>query len=341
MQTSAYFSRCVDTFLQLLTQYLLLIAHIDRRCRRAPSIRMLISCLFSVPRAQEALVLQAETASECSVNAGILSSLLASALPPLRQAVWLLQQRISELERMRTDPNALSEARHRLLQAHITGGKVALAEARLTEGSTADRLQEAEEAIRNNEAGSRDAEALLTRAELLESLAEGGGAAAGEALEAAIEACRMAVAAFEADAEAEQERKARGVEAYTLLGDLCLARVRGEQEQERASALVGLGTRGYEAAIRAAEAVHGRETESETFYNMACLVVLGLAKGCEVPFQERQIAELLKRAVDKGGVDAAELRSDQDLEHVRSRQVWFAKLLEYTLTVRRPSTNLG
>lgn len=277
-------------------------------------------------------MLQSEVASDCGATVDILASLLSSAVPPLRQATWLLQQRISELQRMATDPKALSDAQRRLLDAQLTGGKVALAEARLTQLNTLDRLREAEKVIRNNEIHWGNAEALLIRAELLESLAEHAGSSAPELLDAGLDVCQSAVTAFESDLNAAQEHRERRIEAHTLLGDLCLTRVRSLTEGEKTCSLVAIGTRGYETAMRAAESGSAPETESETFYNMACLIVLGLAKGCEVTYQESQVGALLKRAVDAGGVDDVDLGSDEDLAFLRCKP-WFAKLMGYAMKV--------
>lgn len=323
---SACFLRCVDA---KLCGIFLSFQHLRINYSLQTRIESLISCLRVYNRAspvQEALIVNAEAAADCAAQPRVLLSLLEEAGPPLRQAVWLLRERIAELSHMRTDLAALAAAKQKLLHARVTAGKVALAGSRLLNRGYIAGLKEAEDAIRTDDVGCNDAEALLTRAELLEAIAECGRVGVRVVLDEGVRVCRAAVALFESAADGESAP--RRVEAYVLLGDLCLARVRGEADRECVAALVGDGARAYEAAIRAGEGAEGVQTESETFYNMACLIVLGLAKECAVQYSEPQIAELLKRSVHGGGVGAADLDVDQDLAHVRESQ-WFVRLLEY------------
>lgn len=230
---------------------------------------------------------------------------------------------------MPTDPTSLAAARHQKAQSHSLRAKLALATARLTTlppDRKLSALRAAHTALLHvaqdaqQEEGA-PAEALLLRAELMQALAEQGAASIDEALVV----CRDALRAVDMVRHGGDEL---GVQVCALLGDLCLDVARGESSNVRVGTLVDEGTRlGYECAVRVAER-GGLRVEGEMLYNMGCLIAIGMQKGCRLVYGERELAQILKKAVEAGGITASDLRTDADLECVRSRQ-WFERLVEY------------
>lgn len=246
--------------------------------------------------------------------------MLHEADVPLNEAVWLLDARITDLARMRTDASALAAARGQKMQALSVRAKLALAMARLSPLPDERKVSILRTALVALE-GVTDADGLLLRAEVVQAMAERGAAR----MEEALLVCGDAVRAFEGQ---NDEGGELGVQAYALLGDLCLDIVRGEGDGARIGELVAEGTKlGYERAMRVAEGI-GSRVEAENLYNMACLIAIGMGKGCEVGYSEREVEEILKRAIDAGGISANDLHADTDLQHLRSRQ-WFERLVEY------------
>lgn len=222
---------------------------------------------------------------------------------------------------MRTDASALAAARNQKTHALLMRAKLALAMVRLTTLSDERKaciLRAAYAALE----GVTNAGGLLLRAEIVQAVAERGAARMDQALVI----CRDAVRAFEGEGDKGGEL---GVQAYALLGDLCLDIARGEEGELRVGELVDEGTNmGYDRAVRVAEG-NGFQVEGEILYNMACLIAIGMRKGCEVRHSEREVGEILKRAVDAGGITASDLHADTDLQHLRSRQ-WFGRLVDYS-----------
>lgn len=271
----------------------------------------------------------AEAAAEASDPSLPPQDLLGRGESMLNEAIWLIEVKIRDLTRMRTDPNGLQKLEAKRTLALVVRAKLMLAMSRLggrVHAQWAQELRQAEADIRSDGASANDPEALLARAELLEAASERESGNGVMLLNDALDLCRASIRAFERDSSSETDE--RQFEARALLGDLCLARIRSEKDTNAFAQLLAEGAGSYEAVVRAGESGRIRSAENETPYNMACLLVLGKAAGCDMSYSERQIAELLKKSVDSHTVGSTDLAEDPDLDGVK-RQAWFARLLKY------------